>query len=79
MSLASLKSELVQSTLCEIDMLKKANLRCANKLLNFRHGAYIRIHMIECLEPDYDENKDIIDYLYEQVKELIRLIIQSNC
>lgn len=79
MSLANYKSELAQATLCEIALLKKANFKCANKMLNFLYGAYLRIYIIECLNSDYDTNKEVIEYLYEQVKELIRFVVQSNC
>lgn len=74
------KSEMVQSVSCEIDMLKLGNLKCANQMLRFRYEAHLRIFIIECLL-DYVDDYDtaMVNYLYEQAKELIRLIVTNKC
>lgn len=79
MNLSNYKSMLVQNVACELNMLQKGQFECANKMLNFRHGAYIRVYMIECYEDEYATYKEVIDYLYEQVKEITTFISQSNC
>jgi len=82
MNITETKSALVQTVLCEVDMLKRGNLKCANKMLGFRNAAQLRIFMIEAMQSE--ENgavvyKEVIDYLFEQVKELTRFITQTNC
>jgi hypothetical protein len=81
-ALSDYKIELAQTVLCEIGLLKRGNIHCANKLLTFRHDAAIRIYMIDCMlaeDDGYENYKEIIDYLYEQVKELTRMITINNC
>ena len=83
-SLTSYKSELVQSVDCELDMLKKGNIKCANQVLHARHQAQLRIFMLECLQNETPPRQDIINHLFESIKELTRYIIinkciQSNC
>jgi hypothetical protein len=76
------KSELVQTVTCELDMLQRGELSCANKMLKFRHSAQLRIFMIECMlaeENGYQTYKPVVNYLYEQVKEITRFISQSVC
>jgi|LSQX01.2.fsa_nt_gb hypothetical protein len=80
MNLNEAKSMLAQSVTCEIDMLQMGNLDCADIMLNYRHSAQLRLYIVECLLGDYpDTNKEIVEYLFEQVKELIIMIIQNNC
>lgn len=79
MTLTDYKSELVQTTNCEITMLKRGNMDCANKMLKVRRGATIRVFMIECLQEEDVPDTDMINYLYEQVKEMTRFITADNC
>ena len=80
MNLSEAKSQLVQSISCELDMLEMGNLDCANKMLQYRQAAHIRIYIIDCLLDDYpDQNKTLIEYLFEQVKEIVLMITQNNC
>lgn len=76
------KSELVHTVTCELDILQRGELICANKMLNFRHGAQIRVYMIECMlaeDDGYNTYKQVVNFLYEQVKEITRYISQSVC
>jgi len=70
---------MAKSVLCELDMLQMGNLDCANKMLNYRHSAQLRIYIIDCLMSDYTTNKTVIDYLFEQVKELVLMITNNDC
>ena len=79
MSLSNYKSELAQNVTCEIGKLQKGELECPNKMVYLRHGAYIRVYMIECLNTDYATYHEVIDYLYEQVKEITRFLTITNC
>ena len=78
----SLKSELktlmVTSTICEIDELEKGDIACADKMLNLRHAAYIRMYIMGCLEDEYTTYKAVIEYCYEQVKEILQLLITKK-
>lgn len=78
-SLTSYKSELVQSVDCEIAMLKKGKFACANQMLKFRHEAELRVFIIECLLEQSPVPQDMVNYLFEQVKELTRMIIVNKC
>ena len=80
MSLSSLKSMLAQSIVCELDMIQKGNMDCANKMLQYRQAAHIRIYMIECMLDNYpSENKTLVEYLMEQLKEIIQMITINEC
>lgn len=79
MTLTDYKSELVQTTNCEITMLKRGNMDCANKILTVRRGATIRVFIIECLLAQESTDQAMINYLYEQVKEMTRFITSDNC
>lgn len=80
MNLSSAKSLLAQSVICELDLLESGNLTCADLMLNYRHSAQLRTYIIECLLNDYPTtNKAVVDYLFEQVKELVLMITQNNC
>jgi hypothetical protein len=80
MSLNSLKSMLAQSITCELDMLQKGNLECANKMLQYRKAAHMRIYMIECLLSTYPaQNKVLVEYMMEQLKSLIQLMTINEC
>lgn len=83
-SLTNYKSELVQSVDCELNMLKKGNKKCADQIMHARHQAQLRIFMIECLMNETPVRQDIVNALFESVKELTRYItvnkcLQSNC
>ena len=79
MTLTGYKSELVQTTNCEITMLKRGNMECANKILKVRRGASIRAFIIECLQDEENPDQEMINYLFEQVKEMTRFITSDNC
>ena len=80
MNLSEAKSMMAQSVICELDLLESGNLACADLMLNYRHSAQLRTYIIECLLSDYPEsNKAVVDYLFEQVKELVLMITQNNC
>ena len=80
MNLTEAKSLIAQSVTCELDLIQMGELECADLMLNYRHGAQLRVYMIQCLIDDYPEsNKEIVEYLFEQVKELILMITQNNC
>jgi hypothetical protein len=73
------KSELVQSVDCEIEMLQQGDLKCANKMLKYRYEAMLRVFIIECLLDQDDYDQSLVNYLYEVVKELTRLIVINKC
>ena len=79
MTLTQAKSQMVQSITCELDMLQKGNIACANQMMNLRYAAELRTYIIECLDDDYEANREVINYLFEQVKELVLMITQNNC
>jgi len=79
MTLSQAKSLVVQSVICEIDLLEMGNIDCANKILNYRRAAMLRLYMVECLNEDYTTNKAVINYLFEQSKELLLMITQNEC
>jgi hypothetical protein len=78
--LNSLKSMLAQTITCELDMLQKGNLECANKMLQYRKAAHMRIYMIECLLSTYPaQNKVLVEYMMEQLKSLIQSMTLNEC
>ena len=80
MSLKEAKSLVAQSVMCELDMLESGDLKCANMMLHLRRSAEIRLYIIGCLISDYPTtNKSLVEFLFEQVKELRIMIIQNNC
>ena len=80
MNLSEAKSMLAQSILCEIDLLQMGQMDCANQMLQYRQAAHLRIYIVECLLDDYPaQNKALVEYLYEQVKELSLMITRNNC
>ncbi len=79
MTLDQANSLIVQSTTCELDMLEMGNISCANVVLNYRHSAQLRTYIIDCLNDDYATNKAVINYLFEQTKELLLMITQNEC
>lgn len=79
MTLNEANSLIVQSTTCELDMLEMGDIKCANVALNYRHSAQLRTYIIDCLNDDYTTNKAVINYLFEQVKELLLMITQNEC
>lgn len=81
-SLDSYKTRLAQVVLCELRSIKSGDIRCANMILKFSREAQMRIFAIECLMEEqngYETYKETIDYLYEQVKEIIAFISTTNC
>lgn len=80
MNLNEAKSMVAQSVVCELDMLQMGEMDCATKMLNYRHSAQLRLYIIECLIDDYPaQNKAVVEYLFEQVKELILMITLNKC
>lgn len=80
MSLDNMKSMLAQSIMCELDMLQKGNLECANKMLQYRQAAHMRIYMIECILATYPaQNKTLVEYMMEQLKSIIQSITINEC
>lgn len=71
---------MAQSVVCEIDLLMMGNVQCADKMLKYRDAAELRAYIIECLLDDYPAtNKELVEYLFEAVKELLLLITQNKC
>lgn len=67
----SLKIRLVDSTVCEIRLLKKGEIKCADQLLKERIEATNRLEAMNCLIATGDSQyNDLISYLYEQLKEM---------
>jgi hypothetical protein len=80
MNLTNAKSMLVQTITCELDMLQQGNVDCANRMLAVREAAMVRAYMVECMIADDPVTfKPVIDYLFEQVKEMVYFITQSSC
>ena len=77
-SLSELKTLMVKSTMCEIDMVERGHIACADQMLMIRHTAYIRMFIMGCLESQYATYKDIVDYCFEEVKEMIILLISKK-
>jgi len=73
------KIRLVKNVICEINCLKEGNIKCADQMLQFREEAYNRIWAMECLIAEDDSTlQPIIEYMYEQIKELtLKLIIKN--
>lgn len=73
------KTELVQTTTCELTLLRKGQFKCANEILKFRRAGTWMAHMIDCLldEDDYDE--ETLYYFMEQLKEITRRITINRC
>lgn len=80
MNLSEAKSMLVQTVNCEIDLLQRGEIDCANRMLAVREAAALRVYMIECMTIDDPTTyRQVINYLFEQVKEMVYYITQSNC
>lgn len=80
MNLNEAKSMVAQSVVCELDMLQMGEMDCATKMLNYRHSAQLRLYIVECLIDTYpSQNKAIVEYLFEQAKELILMITTNKC
>lgn len=77
-TLIELKGLLVKSAICEIEALEKGDLKGADCMLRFRHAAYNRVYMIECFRDSYEENKELVDYLVEQAREITFLLINKK-
>lgn len=79
MNLSEAKSLAVQTITCELDMLQMGDFECADMMLKYRKAAMLRIFIIECLNDDYATNMTVINYLFEQVKELLIMITENQC
>jgi len=80
MSSNELKSLLANTIYCEIDYLQKANMDCANKMLQYRQAIHLRMYIIDCLLDTYPaQNKALVEYLFEQCKELIQSMTLNQC
>jgi hypothetical protein len=80
MNLSEVKSLLVNTIYCEIDFLQKANFDCANQMLQYRQAIHLRMYIIDCLLDTYPaENKALVEYLFEQCKELIQMMTLNKC
>ena len=79
MLLVNNKIRLVQNVICEINCLKQGDIECADKMLRVREEAYDRIWAMECLIAENDSSlQEIIDYMYEQIKEITLNLIIIN-
>jgi len=69
----------VDNMVCEINTLKKGEVSCANKILFQRIEAMDRLDAMQCLiEANDSSYDDIIDYLFQQVKEMaLKLTIKT--
>jgi hypothetical protein len=80
MNLSEVKSLLVNTIYCEIDALQKGNIGCANITLQYRQAIHLRMYIIDCLLDTYPtENKALVEYLFEQCKELIQMMTLNKC
>jgi hypothetical protein len=78
-SLTNYKSEIVQTVNCELDMLKKGNRKCANMVLKFRNEAMLRLFIMECLMQEDPVPQDMVNFLFEEIKEITRFLIKNKC
>lgn len=66
----------VDHMVCEIGKLKKGEITCANRMLIERVHAMDKHDAMMCLiEAGEDDNRNLISYLYEQVKEITTKLI----
>jgi len=80
MNINELKSLLVNTIYCELNYIQLANMDCANKMLQYRQGIHLRMYIIDCLIDTYPaQNKALIEYLFEQCKELIQIMTLNKC
>lgn len=80
MNLAEAQSLIAQSTVCEINLLKLGKIDCANQMLRYRHSAQLRAYIVECLLADYPgQNKELVEYLFEEIKQLVIMITLNDC
>ena len=76
MSTVSFDRQIVDHMVCEIQMIRKGEIECANKMLTQRIEAMDRIWAMECLiAKDDSEYDEIISYIYEQIKEIVSKLI----
>lgn len=81
-SLDTYKTRLAKVIMCELRSIKDGDIKCANMINKFSREAQMRIFAIECLtnEPNGAETyRETINYLFEQVKEIITFISTTNC
>lgn len=74
------KSLMAQSVVCELNLLQMGHIECADIMLKYRDSAELRAYIVECLLSDYPaQNKELVEYLFEQIKELVLMINQNKC
>ena len=73
------KSELVQTSTCELTLLKKGHLKCAKEIMKYRRDAMSRAWMLGCLLDEDDYDTDMANSLMEDIKELVRMIVVNRC
>jgi predicted transcriptional regulator len=62
---------LVECTILELNILKKANKNCADKILSVRYMAEMFLNEVIELGVDLETNGGLIDHLLNQVHEAI--------
>ena len=65
---------LVECTILELNILKKANKNCADKILSVRYMAEMFLNEAIELSIDLETNGGLIDHLLNQVHEAILYI-----
>lgn len=79
-NIKSIKYGLAATMECEFDMLMKGNLKCSDRMLKARHWAMVMIFGAECLLSDgYNDNKEVINHMIQQAKEIENFILSKNC
>jgi hypothetical protein len=71
MIIDELQVGLVECTILELNVLKKANKNCADKILSVRYMAEMFFNEIIELSVDLETNGGLIDHLLDQVHEAI--------
>lgn len=70
----SIQVKIVDHAVCEINQLKKGEISCANQMLKERVELENRYWAMNCLI-DSGGDSDLIQYLYEQIKEMATKLI----
>jgi len=74
--ISDIKTKMVDHMVCEITQLKRGEISCANQMLIERIEEMDRIYAMECLIATGDSTYDtLIEYIYEQVKEMSTKLI----
>jgi hypothetical protein len=75
-TLSNIEIQIVNHTVCEIEMIKKGEMQCADKMLKDRIALENRYWALKCLMDTGDSQyDDLISYLYEQTKEMLTKLI----